>query len=284
MTHPGTVVDALAAARAAGLARLDAQLLLAHSLACPRSWLLAHGDAALSAAQHDQLALLIARRAAGEPLAYLVGEKAFHGLVLQVDPRVLVPRPDTEVLVDWAIGLLREHPRPHDVIDLGTGSGAIALAVCRACPSAAVTATDLSIDALAVAGANARRLGLSVTFRSGAWWAAVAGLRFDLALANPPYIAGADPHLAALTHEPLLALTPGGDGTAALHEIIDSAPAHLRPGAWLLLEHGWDQAAAVAARLQARGFTQIQTRRDLGGQARCTGGQRPAKGPQQRSQ
>jgi release factor glutamine methyltransferase len=117
------------------------------------------------------------------------------------------------------------------------------------------------------------------------WWlarTAVAGLRFDLALANPPYIAGTDPHLAALTHEPLPALTPGGDGMAALHEIIDSAPAHLRPGAWLLLEHGWDQAALVAARLQARGFTPIQTRRDLGGQARCTGGQWPTTRLEQR--
>ena len=276
MTPARTVADALAAARAAGLERLDAQLLFSHVLARPRSWLLAHGDDALSAVQHDQLMPLIERRVAGEPLAYLVGEKAFHGLVLQVDSRVLVPRPDTEVLVDWAIELLHDRPRPHNVIDLGTGSGAIALAVCHACPNAAMTATDLSTDALAVAGANAQRLGLAVSFRSGAWWAAVAGLQFDLALGNPPYIAGADPHLDALEHEPRLALTPGGDGMAALHEIIDSAPPHLRPGAWLLLEHGWDQAVAVVARLQGRGFTEIHTRHDLGGQARCTGGRWPA--------
>jgi release factor glutamine methyltransferase len=276
VTHPGTVAEALSAARAAGLERLDAQMLLAHVLARPRSWLLAHGDEALSAVQCDRLAPLIVRRAAGEPVAYLVGEKAFHGLVLQVDSRVLVPRPDTEVLVDWAIELLSEQQRPQDVIDLGTGSGAVALAVRDACPNADVTATDISADALAVASANAQQLGLRVSFRSGAWWAAVAGMRFDLALANPPYIASADPHLANLTHEPLLALTPGGNGLSALHEIIDSGPEHLHPGAWLLLEHGWDQAAAVAARLQARGFTPTQTRRDLGGQARCTGGQWPA--------
>ncbi len=276
MTQPRTVADALTAARAAGLARLDAQLLLAHVMAHPRSWLLAHGDDALSAAQLDRLAPLIARRAAGEPLAYLVGEKAFHGLVLQVDSRVLVPRSDTEVLVDWAIEWLGGRPPAQDVIDLGTGSGAVALAVCHACPNAVLTATDLSADALTVARANATRLGLAIKFCPGDWWAAVAGLRFDLALANPPYIAGADPHLAALAHEPPLALTPGGDGTASLYEIIDSAHAHLRPGAWLLLEHGWDQAAAVAARLRARGFIDVQTRRDLGGQARCTGGRWPA--------
>ena len=269
---PTTVAVALAAAREAGLDRLDAHWLLAHVLARPRTWLLAHDDAALDGAQAAAMAALVGRRAQGEPLAYLVGEHGFHGLMLQVDRHVLVPRPDTEVLVDWAIERLAGRPSAR-VLDLGTGSGAIALAVKRACPAACIVATDLSAAALEVARRNGARLGLGVAWRQGAWWDAVGpDERFDLVLANPPYIAGDDPHLAALHHEPTLALTPGGDGLDALRRIIDGAPAHLASGAWLLLEHGHDQADAVQALLRAQGLGAIATRRDLGGHDRCTGG------------
>lgn len=266
-----TVAGALAEAKAAGLDRLDAQLLLAHTLARPRPWLLAHDDAVLDAAQCGVFGALLARRVAGEPLAYLVGEKAFHGLVLRVDANVLVPRPDTELLVDWAIELLPAGA-PQRVIDLGTGSGAIALAVKQASPVASVVATDISEAALAVARANAARLGIDVAISHGAWWRGLEGRRFDLVLSNPPYIAGADPHLAALRHEPTLALTPGGDGLDALRDIIAGARDHLAPAGRILLEHGHDQAMPVQALLRAHGFAAIETRRDLGGQPRCTGG------------
>lgn len=271
MSGQRSVDEALDGAKAAGLDRLDTQLLLAHVLARPRTWLVAHGDARLDAAQSRTLDALIARRTTGEPIAYLVGEKAFHGLHLRVDRRVLVPRPDTEVLVDWAIELLSCTSR-REVLDLGTGSGAVALAVKRACPSASVLATDISGEALEVARDNATRLGLDVATLQCAWWQGLQGRRFDLALSNPPYIAAGDPHLALLGHEPLLALTPGGDGLGALREIVSEAREGLRPGGWLVLEHGFDQAEAVQALLRARGFVGIETRRDLGGQPRCTGG------------
>ena len=271
-----TVAQALAGAYTLGLDRLDASLLLGHCLQRDRAWLIAHDKVQLSTADVQAYAALCRRRAAGEPLAYLVGEREFHGLRLQVTPDVLVPRPDTETLVDWALDLLRTAawgaaaPR---VLDLGTGSGAIALAVAHRHPAALVTATDLSPAALAVAAGNTRRLGLAVAFAEGGWWSAVAtAVGFDLVLSNPPYIAGDDPHLPALRHEPMLALTPGGDGLGALRQIIAGAPGHLAPGGWLLLEHGWDQAAAVAALLQAAGFEAIGSRCDIEGRARCTGG------------
>jgi release factor glutamine methyltransferase len=268
-----TVAGALHEARAAGVERLDAQLLLAHVLARPRAWLYAHDDAALDAAQALTWRGLLARRAAGEPVAYLVGSKEFHGLTLQVDARVLVPRPETELLVDWALDRLTDAAtsRPR-VVDLGTGSGAIALAVKAAWPQADVLATDVSEDALAVARANADALGLPLATCRGAWWDALDGERFDLVLSNPPYIAGGDPHLPALRHEPTLALTPGADGLNALRAIVAGAAAHLRASGWLLLEHGYDQADAVQALLREHGFDVIETRCDLAGQPRCTGG------------
>jgi release factor glutamine methyltransferase len=277
---PPTVAQALDRARRLGLDRLDAHLLLGQVLARPRTWLIAHDDAALSPAAAAAFVAGCQRLAAGEPLAYLLGEREFHGLTLQVSPEVLIPRPDTETLVDWALDLLptlaRDRPR---VLDLGTGSGAIALAVARRCPAADVTATDVSPAALAVARANAQRLGLSLTWAEGAWWQALAsGARFDLVLSNPPYIAADDPHLPALRHEPLLALTPGGDGLGALRAIIAGAPAWLSAGGWLLLEHGWDQQPAVSADLQRAGFDRIATRRDIAGHPRCTGGRLPGPG------
>ena len=268
------VATALAWARQQGLDRLDAQLLLGHLLQRGRPWLIAHDDAALAPALAQAFCGLCRRRADGEPLAYLVGEREFHGLLLQVTPDVLVPRPDTEVLVDWALDLLPGLPTAAPrVLDLGTGSGAIALAIAHRHPAAQVCATDLSPAALAVAQGNATRLGLAIETRAGRWWQALApDRRWDLVLSNPPYIADGDPHLPALRHEPLLALTPGGDGLDALREIIAGAPARLAPGGWLLLEHGWDQAAAVAALLAQAGFADIGTRQDIEAQPRCTGG------------
>ena len=275
-----TVADALREARAANVERLDAQLLLARLLNRPRSWLLAHDDAVLDTAAAAAWHALLVRRAAGEPLAYLLGEKEFRGLMLKVDPRVLVPRPETEHLVDWALelldGALHDRAAPR-VIDLGTGSGAIAIAVRHAHPAADMTATDASEAALAVARDNAQRLGLAIRFAAGSWWSAVpgaAGAGFDLALSNPPYVAERDPHLAALNHEPAAALTPGGDGLGALRAIIAGAAQRLAPGGWLLVEHGFDQADAVEALLRAHGFASIETRADLAGQPRCSGGQR----------
>lgn len=272
-----TVGAALAAARTAGVDRLDAQLLLGRLLGRDRAWLLAHGDAPLATDVAVQFDAWLARRRQGEPVAYLLGEKEFHGLLLQVDARVLVPRPDTEVLVDWAIELLRDELSARAspaVVDLGTGSGAIALAVARACPQAVVTATDASTDALAVAQGNAARLGLPIAWAQGSWWRAVPDRRFDLALSNPPYIPAGDAHLAALTAEPPQALSPGPDGLAALRAIVAGATHTLNPGGWLLLEHGYDQADAVQRLLEEAGFSKVETRRDIGGQARCTGGRR----------
>ncbi len=278
-----TVETALRAARARGLERLDAQLLLGHVLGRSRAWLLAHGDEPLPPEPAQRLAALVERRAAGEPFAYLVGEREFHGLALTVSDAVLVPRPDTETLVDWALELLDgplrhlDHPT---VLDLGTGSGAIALALKSACARARVWATDRSPAALAVACGNAGRLGLDVRFVHGDWWAALAGIAdassFDLVVSNPPYIAADDPHLAALTHEPIAALVAAQDGFADLDAIVVGAPAHLRAGGWLLLEHGWTQAPAVRQRLATAGFAAVETRMDLAGRGRGSGGTLPA--------
>ncbi|MBK7615120.1 MAG: peptide chain release factor N(5)-glutamine methyltransferase [Burkholderiales bacterium] len=273
-----TVAQALAEAASLGLDRLDAQWLLGHVLGQGRTWMLTHEDQSLPADMVGVWQGLVQRRVAGEPFAYLVGERDFHGLKLHVSPAVLVPRPDTETLVDWALELLAADLAAQavpKVIDLGTGSGAIALAVKHRWPSAHMLALDASSEALAQAQANSRALNLAVEFRPSDWWQAVAGQRFALALSNPPYIAEGDPHLAALSHEPLQALASGPDGLDAIRRIVADAAAHLLPGAWLLLEHGWDQAAAVRALLQAASFEQVATRRDLGQQERCTGGRWP---------
>ena len=275
-----TVGLALASARAAGIERLDAQLLVAHALQQSRAWVIAHEDALLSATDVAQVQQLFARRADGEPLAYLVGEREFHGLRLRVTPDVLVPRPDTETLVDWALALMAPLTAPR-VIDLGTGSGAIALALKHARPDAEVHATDLSAAALAVAHANAQALGLAVTWHHGTWWQAVAPSTFDIALSNPPYVAPGDAHLAALRHEPPIALTPAddrGDGLADIDRIVAGARVHVRAGGWLLLEHGADQGAAVRALLQAAGWDGVQTRRDLADRERATAARRPTDG------
>ncbi|MDE2157363.1 MAG: peptide chain release factor N(5)-glutamine methyltransferase [Burkholderiales bacterium] len=262
--------QALAAARAAGVDRLDAQLLLGALTGRDRAALIAHDEAELDTEQARRLATWTARRAAGEPLAYVTGRSEFRGLTLDVSPATLIPRPETELLVEWGLACLAGSSAPA-VVDLGTGSGAIALAIKDACRAAQVCAGDCSAEALAVARGNGTRLGLEVEWLLGDWWQPLQGRRFALALANPPYVAGDDPHLAALRHEPRGALTPEGDGLAALRRIVDGAPGHLLPGAWLLLEHGHDQADAVARMLAARGFGGPRTRHDLAGMARCTG-------------
>jgi release factor glutamine methyltransferase len=270
-----TVGAALVSARALGLDRLDAQLLLARLLQRPRAWLLAHDEAKLLPAQQAAFDAACRRRADGEPLAYLLGEREFHGLMLQVTPAVLVPRPDTETLVDWALELLRGPlggVAAPLVADLGTGSGAIALALKHRHPAARVCAVDLSDAAVALARANAASHGLQLEFQLGSWWQPLRGRRFHLVVSNPPYVAADDPHLAALGHEPRHALTPGGDGLAAIAHIVDHAPGHLLAHGWLLLEHGHEQGDAVRRRLERAGFGESQTRADLAGQPRCTGG------------
>jgi len=281
MTRPGgtdmglSVAGALAEARTSGVDRLDAQLLLSATLGRTRGWLIANDDAMLADAQVQSYREALRRRAAGEPLAYLLGEKEFHGLSLQVSRDVLVPRPDTETLVEWALALLggplASQTAPQ-VIDLGTGSGAIALALKHRMPQAQVTAVDVSAAALAVARSNGARLGLPIDWRCGDWWHTVPAGRFDLAVSNPPYIAEDDAHLAALTHEPPLALSSGADGLDAIREIVAGAPTQLKNGGWLLLEHGHDQAERVATLLASVGFSDVDSRTDLAGIARCTGG------------
>lgn len=270
---PATPAAMLSAAASMAIDRLDAQLLLLHVLGrqtTDRAWLLVHDTDPLDDTVWSDYAKLCARRKAGEPTAYLLGEKEFHGLSLQVDPRVLVPRPDTETLVDWALQCLEGRDAP-TVIDLGTGSGAIALAIQHARRDAKVTAVDASADALAVARGNADRLGLPVRFHQADWLAG-ADAGYDLIVSNPPYIAREDIHLAALQHEPQGALVSGDDGLDDIRRIVDAAPAHLADGGWLLLEHGYDQSAAVRELLRARGFAESQSRDDLAGIARCSGG------------
>ena len=268
-----TIAQALSMATGRGIDRLDAQLLLLHALGRPggdRAWLIAHDGDALDDAARKQFDALCDRRQQGDPAASLRGRKEFHGMDLRVDPRVLVPRPDTETLVDWSLEVL-EGVRTPRVIDLGTGSGAIALAIARARPDAVVQAVDASAGALEVARDNARQLGVDVAFHQGGWLAGAHGPS-DLVVSNPPYVAQGDPHLADLAHEPRQALVAGRDGLDDLRRIVAQAPAHLARGGWLLLEHGWDQAAAVRGLLVQAGFPEAQSRRDLAGIERCGGG------------
>jgi len=273
-----TLAQALAQAQSAGLPRLEARLLLLHLLErAPHdhAWLIAHDDAPLDASLLARWNDVIARRLAGVPVAYLTGRKAFYGLDLRINADVLDPREDTETLVDWALAVLPPE-QPARMLDLGTGSGAVALAIAQQRPAAHVSATDASPGALAVARANGQRLNLPVRWLQGAWndWFAPLkpGERFDLIAGNPPYIAQGDPHLRALAHEPETALTSGADGLRDIRRIVAGAIAHLAPGGWLLLEHGHDQAQAVRELLTQAGYAQPQSRRDLAGIERCSGG------------
>jgi release factor glutamine methyltransferase len=265
------VAEAIQAAHALGVDRLEAQLLLLHTHGkshTERGWLLAHDLDALPASTEAAFIALALRRVAHEPLAYLTGQIEFFGLKLSVDQRVLVPRPDTETLVEWALDVL---PQGGRLIDLGTGSGAVALAVKHARADTHVSAVDFSTDALAVAQGNARALQLDVNFSQGSWLDGVAG-RFDVIASNPPYIAAHDAHLLKLTHEPQQALVSGADGLDDIQCIIAQAPAHLHAGGWLLLEHGYDQAERVRGLLVRAGFQSVQSKRDLSGVERCSGG------------
>jgi len=274
-----TVASALESARRSLLppdsAALDAQLLLAHALQRSRSWLLAHADATLDSAARAAFAALLARRVAGEPLAYITGRREFWSLLLAVNSAVLVPRPETELLVERALALLPKAGAR--VADLGTGSGAIALALASERADWQLTAIDHSSAALAVAAANARELGLrNLRLLASNWFSSLAGERFDLLVSNPPYIAESDPALLdlALQHEPRMALSSGPEGLDALWAIIAGATAHLLPAGWLLLEHGATQAAAVATMLVAQGFTHVRCHADLAGLPRVTEAQR----------
>lgn len=274
-------VVADASARLGGIdARHEAELLLLHVLERPRSWLFAHATDPLAAADQAAFETLLVRRMAGEPVAYLTGRRGFWTLDLEVDPATLIPRPETELLVELALERL---PSDHSLqlADLGTGTGAIALALASERPQAQVLATDASPGALAVAARNAARHELrNVRFAEGGhdWYAPLQGARFDLIASNPPYIASDDPHLdeGGLRFEPASALASGVDGLDDIRRIVDGGQAHLRPGGWLLIEHGWDQGAAIRALFDAAGFAEVETAQDLEQRDRITLGRRPA--------
>ena len=270
---PSTVSALLAKARQ-WIDPTDTEILLAHALGHSRSWLFAHASDALTPAEATGFEALLRRRITGEPVAYLTGSCGFWTLELAVSPATLVPRPETELLVELALDRIPAETTVR-LADLGTGSGAIALALASERPKAEVIATDLSVDALEVARGNAARNGIvNVQFRQGRWLKPLHGERFHLIASNPPYIADGDPHLAQgdLRFEPPMALSCGVDGLDAIREIVREVPACLSPNGWLLLEHGLDQGPAVRALLDAAGFVEIATEQDLERRDRVTMG------------
>ena len=269
-----TLAQAISHLQSQGLDLTDSRLLLLHALGKPRTgraWLLAHDTDLIKEQTLTTLEQLTTRRLAGEPVAYIVGHQEFFGLTLHVNSDVLVPRPDTETLVDWTLDVVAPTPTAR-MVDLGTGSGAIALALKATRPSLQVEAVDYSDAALAVAQANAQRLGLAVAFSQGSWLSGTQGL-FQVIVSNPPYIRENDEHLPALRFEPRQALTAGTDGLNDIRTIIEQARTRLHAGGWLLLEHGYDQATDVRVLLEAAGFSSVQSRQDLAGIERCSGGQ-----------
>ena len=269
--QPGATIAAVQAGLP--LDPLENRILLCEATGLSRVQLITQGDRALTPDEASRLDDLVARRLRGEPIAYIVGRREFFGLAFRVGPAVLIPRPDTELIVELSLERLPDNaPR---LLDMGTGSGAIAVAVAHTRPDADVTALDVSPDALAVAQANAAANGARVRFLESSWFDALAaGETFDVIASNPPYIAAGDEHLAQgdLRFEPVGALTDHADGLSALRIIIQGSPRHLAPGGWLLLEHGYDQAAAVRALLADAGFTDVQSWRDLAGIERVSGG------------
>lgn len=257
----------------ASSARIEVQCLLQQVLQKPRAWLLAYPEVALDAVQQAEYAALLLRRVDGEPVAYILGEREFFGLMFKVTPAVLIPRPETELLVELA--LQRMPQQQCRVLDLGTGSGAIALSIAHARPDAQMLACDASSDALAVAHENIQCLGIhNVTLLQSDWYTALGAQRFDLIVSNPPYIATHDPHLLQgdVRFEPLSALTSGEDGLCDIRHIINGALAHLAPGGWLLLEHGYDQAVQVRELMCSAGLTEVFSAQDLAGIERVSGG------------
>lgn len=264
----------------ADLDRRDREVLLAAAAGLSRAQVLARPETPLSAATRQRLDLWAARRRRGEPVAYLTGEREFWGLTLEVTPDVLVPRPETELLVEQALALAAAAPgSATEVLELGTGSGAVAVALAHEAARRGlrlrVSATDVCPAALAVARRNGRRHGVALRWLQSDWLAEVPGT-FPLIVANPPYVAEHDPHLPALAHEPRRALVAGPDGLDAVRTIAETAPARLAAGGWLALEHGWDQGEAVRGLLRTAGFEAITTVRDLAGIERVTRGRRPS--------
>jgi release factor glutamine methyltransferase len=268
------VRDALQAAAQRLGERVDAEVLLAYALSKSRSWLIAHADDLLPAEHASAYAVLVEQREAGEPVAYITGRRGFWSLDLEVTPATLIPRPETELLVELVLQLL-PIDKAARVLDLGTGTGAIALAIARERPRAQVTATDASADALAVARRNAQRHDIrNVSFAHGDWFAPLGDQRFDVIVSNPPYIESHDPHLnqGDLRFEPITALASGADGLDDIRRIIVDAPRHLASEAWLLFEHGWNQGEAVHMLLRNASFTKVSTTRDLEQRDRVTAG------------
>lgn len=265
-------------------ARIEVQCLLQHVLNIPRAWLLAHPERCLNDSEKTHYDELLQRRLCGEPLAYMLGEREFFGLMFKVTPDVLIPRPETELLVELALQRIPP-PQPSPggrgsfrVLDLGTGSGAIALAIAHSRPAVEVLACDASSAALEVARKNAQLLGLAnAAFMQSDWFAALDARRFDLIMSNPPYIAADDPHLQCgdVRFEPSSALVSGDDGLHDIRHIAACAQEYLEPGGWLLLEHGYDQAARVRELLRQKGFSEVCSVRDLAGIERVSGGQAP---------
>jgi release factor glutamine methyltransferase len=253
--------------------RREAQILLGHALGVSRAWLSGHGHDPVSPGRAADFGQFVRRRCAGEPVAYLIGRREFYGRDFRITPEVLIPRADTETLVEAALEKL-EHHLQADVLDLGTGSGCIAIAIALERASARVTASDISATALDIARENAVALGADVELMQARWFEGFAGRRFDLIVSNPPYVAQEDPHLQQgdLRFEPFMALASGQDGLNDIRTIVAGATAHLRVGGWLLLEHGYDQAEVCRDLLTNAGFGELLGRADMAGLPRVAGG------------
>ena len=260
--------------RGCGLPRLEARMLLERVSGWSRAYVMTHGDAELPSRVATAFHALVERRLAGEPMAYMLGQREFYGRDFRVTPAVLIPRADTELLVDCALARCREHERPR-VLDLGTGSGCIAITLALECPAAEVWALDVSAEALAVARGNGLRLGAAVQWLASDWWQALPeAMRFDVVVSNPPYIEAADDHLALgdLRFEPAGALTDGGDGLACLRALYANAPRYLQAGGWIFCEHGFAQGAACRQLALEAGLQHVSTALDIEGRERVTGG------------